>query len=365
MKKTIFIGILLIACLCPKFSAVSAGWAETIPPRFWDKAEWVSDDVEYANKLFRDVTENSDTNLDEEQKPKEFIKWMDFRVSETILKEVYFLDLKYHRTDIDFKLINVLAYLTALNGNQFKIKTDKANLSKLVSKLEKKEKMDELAKDMKYYPHYVECYRAVFGGLLGEYTVEHAEDKKSEYGLLMYYPIAKGFAVHDYDDFGASRSYGYKRKHLGHDMFGSTGTPVVAVEGGEITELQWNRYGGWTISIRSTDQKRIYYYAHLRKNSPYAEGLKLGDTVQAGQVIGYIGRTGYSTKENSNMECESHLHIGMQLVFDESQVRGPRAIWIDMYNITKLLNFNTAKTERNPETKQYKSLHLRVPAEND
>ena len=37
-----------------------------------------------------------------------------------------------------------------------------------------------------------------------------------------------------------------------------------------------------------------YYYAHLRKNYPYQSGLEVGRVVPAGDLIGYLGRTGYS-----------------------------------------------------------------------
>lgn len=66
-------------------------------------------------------------------------------------------------------------------------------------------------------------------------------------------------------------------------------------------------------------QKRYWYYAHLRQNRPFAENLKEGDKVCAGDVIGYVGRTGYSDTENTNGITESHLHLGLELVFDESQ----------------------------------------------
>ena len=75
---------------------------------------------------------------------------------------------------------------------------------------------------------------------------------------------------------------------------GQVGTPIIAIEGGRIRALGWNQYGGWRIGIDSFDGKRYYYYAHLRQNRPYAEGLSEGDLVQAGDVIGYMGRTGYS-----------------------------------------------------------------------
>ena len=60
---------------------------------------------------------------------------------------------------------------------------------------------------------------------------------------------------------------------------GSTGTPVIAVESGVVESLGWNQYGGWRIGIRSFDKKRYYYYAHLMEDTPYAAGLKEGDSV--------------------------------------------------------------------------------------
>jgi hypothetical protein len=74
-----------------------------------------------------------------------------------------------------------------------------------------------------------------------------------------------------------------------------------AKHGGNVVEaFGWNRYGGWRIGIRSFNKKRSYYYAHLRKNHPYAKDLKQGQIVKAGDVIGYLGMTGYSYKENAN-----------------------------------------------------------------
>ena len=82
----------------------------------------------------------------------------------------------------------------------------------------------------------------------------------------------------------------YQRRHLGHDMMGQVGTPVIAMESGRVEALGWNQYGGWRIGIRSLDGKRYYYYAHLRKNYPYQSGLAVGSLVTAGDVIGYLGR---------------------------------------------------------------------------
>jgi murein DD-endopeptidase MepM/ murein hydrolase activator NlpD len=120
-------------------------------------------------------------------------------------------------------------------------------------------------------------------------------------------------------------------------MMGSQGTPIVAVEGGIVEAMGWNKYGGWRIGIRSFDSKRYYYYAHLQKDHPFAEGLQEGDIVQAGDLIGFMGRTGYSDKENVNNIETVHLHFGMELVIDESQKECNSEIWIDTYSLVRLL----------------------------
>ncbi len=107
-----------------------------------------------------------------------------------------------------------------------------------------------------------------------------------------------------------------------------------------VEALGWNQYGGWRIGIRSADSKRYYYYAHLRKDHPYAAGLSEGDIVNAGDVIGYLGMTGYSRKENVNNIDTPHLHFGIQLIFDESQKDGVNQIWIDLYELTAFLQKN-------------------------
>jgi flagellum-specific peptidoglycan hydrolase FlgJ len=73
------------------------------------------------------------------------------------------------------------------------------------------------------------------------------------------------------------------------------------MKSGKITQIGWNTNGGWRIGI--TDEDNFYwYYAHMRIKNPYAKGMELGKKVEAGEVIGYVGHTGYSNKlENNSM----------------------------------------------------------------
>lgn len=141
------------------------------------------------------------------------------------------------------------------------------------------------------------------------------------------------------------------------------GTPIIAIESGYVEALGWNQYGGWRIGIRSFDGKRYYYYAHLRQNFPYALELKEGSLVTAGDVIGYMGHTGYSKTENVNNIKTVHLHWGLQLIFDESQKEGNNEIWIDCYALTRFLYKNRSLTEKNAETKEwFRHFQMKDPA---
>ena len=140
-------------------------------------------------------------------------------------------------------------------------------------------------------------------------------------------------------------------------MMGQVGTPVVAVESGYVEALGWNQYGGWRLGIRSFDHKRYYYYAHLRKNYPYQSGLEVGSVVQAGDVIGYLGRTGYSRTENTNNIDDPHLHFGLELIFDESQKDSNNEIWVSCYELVKFLNLNRCETVKVEGTKEWKRVY--------
>lgn len=286
----------------------------------------------------------------------DYIKWVDFTVSYDALCKAYEWDVKTHGTEHEICWVELLAYTAAKTGGKFDSSALKT-MDKAAKKLSEGEMtLNELTAEMKYYEYYKEAYDAAIGGLVGEYKREaEAGDGGYEtvYGLKGYFPIARGFDYNHYDDFGAGRSYGYKRKHLGHDMMGLVGTPIIAVESGVVEALGWNQYGGWRIGIRSFDGKRYYYYAHLRQNYPYAEGLEEGSVVTAGDVIGYMGHTGYSAKENVNNIDVVHLHWGLQLIFDESQKEGNNEIWIDLYALTRFLAKHTQPAEKVEGTKEW------------
>ena len=290
----------------------------------------------------------------------DYIKYAEFNVTYPALEKALDADINSQNEDIKINWIDVLSYLGAKYGGDFS-GYKSSDMDSIIERLKSGEKIDDITKDMQYYSYYREVYGAVLDGMVGTYTETSVDENGNKitvekYGLKAYSPIAKTFPFSHYDDFGASRTYGYARNHLGHDLMAATGTPVICIEEGIVEVMGWNQYGGWRIGIRSLDKKRYYYYAHLRQNRPYHCDLYEGKKVNAGDVIGYVGRTGYSTTENVNNIETSHLHFGLELVFDESQKESDNEIWVDLYALTLLLENHKSSVIRVAETKEFYSV---------
>ena len=273
----------------------------------------------------------------------ETIKWVDFGVPYESLKYAMDVDISTAEKEKHISWIEILAIAGCRTGGKCPLEAVK----KAAKDLEGERHPEELLGSLyRYYPYYKESFSAVLGGLLGSYSVWKNGEEKVCYGLKAFSPIAAGYGYSHCYDFGNTRTFGFSRKHLGHDMMGTIGTPVVAVEGGIVEAMGWNRYGGWRIGIRSNDNKRYYYYAHLQKDRPFADGLEVGSVVQPGDLIGFMGRTGYSDKENVNNITTVHLHFGIQLIFDESQKECLSEIWIDPYDIVRLLHSHRCTVQK-------------------
>lgn len=271
------------------------------------------------------------------------IRWVDFGVPYESLKYAMDQDIATFDQEKHISWIDALSLAACRTGGKCGLTSVKQAVSDLKQDSAPAELLGET---YKYYDYYHESFTAALGGLLGSYAIEVDGEWKPAYGLKAFSPIAAGYGYSHCSDFGMSRSFGFARKHLGNDLMGGLGTPIVAVEGGVVEAMGWNRYGGWRIGIRSFDSKRYYYYAHLQKDHPFAEGLQEGDMVQAGDLIGFMGRTGYSDKENVNNIETVHLHFGLQSVFDESQKECNSEIWIDVYDIVRLLSSHRSSIKK-------------------
>jgi len=120
------------------------------------------------------------------------------------------------------------------------------------------------------------------------------------------FPLPKGSYLPFGDTWNHSRTYGGDRGHEGTDIMAPIGTPIYSATDGVIVNYGWLELGGWRISIKSPEGYNLYY-AHMSK---YAPGMKTGVSVKKGQLIGYVGNTGYG-KEGTSGKFDPHLHFGI------------------------------------------------------
>lgn len=133
---------------------------------------------------------------------------------------------------------------------------------------------------------------------------------------VKYFPIPQSLddtedKISYVDSWMFERNYGGKRGHEGTDIMAEKNTPgyypVVSMTDGVVTEKGWLEKGGWRIRI-TAPTGAYFYYAHL---DSYAE-LEKGDPVKAGDLLGYMGDSGYG-EEGTTGEFPVHLHLGIYL----------------------------------------------------
>ena len=112
------------------------------------------------------------------------------------------------------------------------------------------------------------------------------------------------------DTFTQSRSEG--RTHNAIDIMAARHTPVIAAADGRVVRLFQSERGGITLYQLGTDERTVYYYAHLER---YADGIAENRFLRRGELLGYVGDSGNAGKDN----C--HLHFSVWLITD------PKRFW--------------------------------------
>lgn len=133
------------------------------------------------------------------------------------------------------------------------------------------------------------------------------DEPTSQPSLDIYYPLLGELRRPLKNSFYDARSGG--RVHKAIDMMAEKGTPVVAAVDGVIKRMAWQYLAGRHFYLMTHDQKYVMLYAHL---SGYAKGLKEGQIVQKGQILGYVGDTG-------NAKGHPHLHLAIYEILDMSK----------------------------------------------
>ena len=162
-------------------------------------------------------------------------------------------------------------------------------------------------------------------------------------GDIRYFPIPSSGREPDIsfsDSWMAERTYVSgegradnkgSRGHEGCDIMGNKSPrgyyPVVSITDGVIERVGWLEMGGWRMGIRAPGGA-YFYYAHLYG---YEGNPKAGDKVKAGQLIGYMGDSGYGKEEGTVGKFDVHLHLGIYFETEHYRELSINPYWILKY----------------------------------
>lgn len=154
-------------------------------------------------------------------------------------------------------------------------------------------------------------------------------------GDLKFFPIPAGTGdsppvVFD-NGWMDKRTYGGERGHEGCDIMGTERPrgyyPVISMTDGVVEKAGWLEKGGWRIGIRAP-KGAYFYYAHLYG---YSREWQEGDTVKAGELLGFMGDTGYSAVEGTTGNFDVHLHVGIYIKTDHEDEMSVNPYWALKY----------------------------------
>ena len=143
---------------------------------------------------------------------------------------------------------------------------------------------------------------------------------------LIYFPIPSGDISYE-NTWLDSRDYGGNRFHEGADLFGKVEIPgyypVISMTDGTVEQIGWLPLGGYRIGIRS-DHGGYFYYAHL---SEYERDFREGEQIEAGDILGYMGNTGYGA-EGTVGQFPVHLHLGIYINTSSGEEVSVNPYWV-------------------------------------
>lgn len=163
---------------------------------------------------------------------------------------------------------------------------------------------------------YPEAIKQVYKMLLSDVKCFPIPKEKQEQEIPYYYA----------NSWKADRTYGGDRPHYGTDLMDVLNEngriPIVSMTDGVVEKIGWLELGGWRIGIRA-EHGGYFYYAHMDR---YAKDMTIGRKVKAGDILGYMGDTGYG-EEVTRGKFPVHLHLGIALPANENR----EEFWINPY----------------------------------
>lgn len=171
-----------------------------------------------------------------------------------------------------------------------------------------------------------------------------ADSMRAIWEDLTYFPVPASVKNEDADitfenSWLFERSFGGTRGHEGCDIMASLNRrgyyPVISMTDGTVEKIGWLPQGGYRIGIRAKSGA-YFYYAHLYE---YASHFKEGTPVIAGQLLGYMGDSGYG-EEGTIGKFDVHLHIGIYIKTEQSDEVSVNPYYVLRYLEKKKLNYS-------------------------
>lgn len=158
--------------------------------------------------------------------------------------------------------------------------------------------------------------------------------EKAIWSDLEYFPVpasrGEELKVSFENSWMSERTFGGKRGHEGTDLMASLNQrghyPVISISDGVVEKIGWLPQGGYRIGVRAPNGA-YFYYAHLYD---YAEGIEEGVEVKAGELLGFMGDSGYG-EEGTVGNFDVHLHVGIYLNDENGKEFSINPYWIMKY----------------------------------
>lgn len=226
--------------------------------------------------------------------------------------------------------------ISSLEGKAFREQCLNARLIRQIGKISdtsgKKPLSDIMAATMlmgDFYPEKV-CTEA---SVLKHYKPALWKESQKVYHAiwddLEYFPVQAGKVFYE-NSWMAPRGNRGERNHEGCDLFGEADCPgyypVISMTDGTVEQVGWLPLGGYRIGVRSPGGG-YFYYAHL---DSYEREFRPGDAVRAGQILGFMGNTGYGP-EGTRGQFSTHLHLGIYIKTKNDPELSVNPYWILRY----------------------------------
>lgn len=161
---------------------------------------------------------------------------------------------------------------------------------------------------------------------------------QSVWSDLKYFPIPST-EIYFENTYGAPRDYGGPRTHEGCDLFGTEKEPgyypVLSITDGVVENIGWLPLGGYRIGIRAP-KGGYFYYAHL---DAYEKDFQTGEEISAGDILGYMGNTGYGGEGTQGM-FPVHLHLGIYIRTSHYEELSVNPYWVLKAISKKIRNYS-------------------------